>query len=130
LDFPNSYFLNGFAPYLGLKTQTSFSVFSSLITDNGTSNPLFMPSRFQLFNDQNEVVYIEQTNIKKFSSKDVWNKDKPYNYILFEFITIINKIETRYVEFQVENTPHYIEKKNGVVLKSTLDLKENALIRK
>lgn len=35
--------LNGFSPYLGLKTEMSFSMFSNLRTEAGVSNHLFFP---------------------------------------------------------------------------------------
>lgn len=36
--------VNGFSPYLGLKTEMSFSMFSNLRTEGGLSNHLFMPA--------------------------------------------------------------------------------------
>lgn len=51
-------FLNGFSPYLGLKTENSFSMFSNLRTEGGTSNHYIMPSTLQIFNYQKDVVEI------------------------------------------------------------------------
>ncbi len=128
--FPLLVFINGFAPYLGLKTQTSFSMFSNLITENGRTNHFFIPSDFQIFNYQKELVYIEYTNIKNISSPDAWNKDRKYNLLLFEFIRKINSVDSGYVKFNVNDKSHYIEKKNGEVVKSTIELHQNRLLKK
>lgn len=58
-------FLNGFSPYLGLKTDNSFSMFSNLRTEGGESNHYLIPSGMQLFNYQKDVVEI-------LSSSDPW----------------------------------------------------------
>ncbi len=44
--------LNGASPYLGLKTGTSFSMFSNLRTINGLSNHLFVGAGAQVFDYQ------------------------------------------------------------------------------
>lgn len=55
-------FLNGFGPYLGLRTQTSFSMFSNLHTENGVSNHLIVPSGIQITNWQRDLVEIIDSN--------------------------------------------------------------------
>jgi hypothetical protein len=54
--------LNGFGPYFGLKTQTSFSMFSNLHTENGESNHLIMPSGLQFTKWQYDLVDIVDSN--------------------------------------------------------------------
>jgi hypothetical protein len=49
--------LNGASPYLGLKTETSFSMFSNLRTEAGEENHLFLP-RLDWFELQDDVVEI------------------------------------------------------------------------
>lgn len=46
--FPALLFLNGFSPYLGLKTHTSLAMFSNLRTERGISNHLFLPSSIRV----------------------------------------------------------------------------------
>lgn len=53
---------NGFGPYLGLRTQTSFTMFSNLHTENGMSNHLIVPSGIQITNWQYDVVEIIDSN--------------------------------------------------------------------
>lgn len=50
--------INGLGPYFGLKTQTSFSMFSNLQTENGVTNHLIMPSGIQLTHWQYDFVEI------------------------------------------------------------------------
>ena len=60
--FPLLLILNGFGPYLGLRTQTSFSMFSNIQTENGASNHLIVPSGIQITNWQYDLVEIIDTN--------------------------------------------------------------------
>ena len=128
--FPLLVVLNGFAPYLGLKTQTSFSMFSNLITENGKTNHFFIPSELQIFDYQREIVIIKDTNMKNLSSSDTWNQDKAYNFLLFEFIKKVETIDEGYVSFEVNDKPYYIEKKNGKVTTSSIKLNQNKISRK
>jgi hypothetical protein len=50
--------LNGFNPYLGLRTQLSFSMFSNLRTEGGLSNHWFMPRLISLGHYQEDLVEI------------------------------------------------------------------------
>ena len=52
---------NGASPYLGLKTETSFSMFSNLRTEAGEENHLFLP-RLDWFDFQDEVIEIGAAN--------------------------------------------------------------------
>lgn len=58
LIFPALVLLNGFSPYLGLKTETSFSMFSNLRTEAGVSNHLFIPTSFRVATFQDDLVVI------------------------------------------------------------------------
>lgn len=49
-------FFNGISPYLGLKTESSFSMFSNLRTEAGISNHYLMPASLQIFDFQKEYV--------------------------------------------------------------------------
>lgn len=54
--------LNGLCPYLGLKTESSFGMFSNLQTENGRTNHLFMPA-WQPFGYQREVVQVTDSSL-------------------------------------------------------------------
>jgi hypothetical protein len=53
--------LNGLAPYLGLKTDTAFSMFSNLSTEGGRTNHLFMPVIY-FAGYQNDLVRIVESS--------------------------------------------------------------------
>ena len=69
--FPLLLMFNGFGPYVGLKTQTSFSMFSNLHTENGMSNHLIVPAGIQLTNWQYDLVeIIDSSDPNLNSSRD------------------------------------------------------------
>lgn len=57
-------FFNGTTPYLGLKTQTSFSMFSNLRVEGDISNHLLIPTSTQLTNLEKDLVDVTDTNLK------------------------------------------------------------------
>ena len=54
--------LNGLSPYLGLKTESTFTMFSNLRTEDGYWNHLFLPDAIRVFGYQNEPVSISGSN--------------------------------------------------------------------
>jgi len=54
--------LNGLSPYLGLKTETSFSMFSNLRTEGKQPNHLFMPGWLKLTSLQDDLVEVTASN--------------------------------------------------------------------
>ncbi len=50
--------VNGLCPYIGLKTQTSFAMFSNLRTEQGRFNHLFLPASMQVFQYQKELIHV------------------------------------------------------------------------
>lgn len=49
---------NGLNPYFGLKTESSFSMFSNLRTEGGQTNHLFIPTETQVFDYQKDLVEV------------------------------------------------------------------------
>lgn len=58
LIIPVVVFINGTLPYLGLKTENSYAMFSNLRTEGGKSNHFIVPASAQIFGYQKEVVQI------------------------------------------------------------------------
>ena len=54
--------LNGCSPYLGLKTETAFAMYSNLRTEGGKSNHLLVPARAQLFGFQRDLIEIKDSS--------------------------------------------------------------------
>jgi hypothetical protein len=78
LAFPALVLLNGFSPYLGLKTETSFSMFSNLRTEAGVSNHLFLPRSFRIAGYQDDLVEIVESSERSFSRFAEEGKVLPY----------------------------------------------------
>lgn len=60
---------NGLCPFLGLKTQTSFAMFSNLRTEQGRFNHLFLPASMQVFDYQKEVIVVTKAP-RSFTGND------------------------------------------------------------
>jgi hypothetical protein len=58
LLFPILVLINGFSPYLGLKTESSFAMFSNLRTEGNISNHYLVPATTQVFDFQKDLVEI------------------------------------------------------------------------
>ncbi|TXK50491.1 hypothetical protein FVR03_04730 [Pontibacter qinzhouensis] len=63
--FPALVLFNGLNPYLGFKTQTSFSMFSNLRTEGGYSNHLFIPGSLQFTNLQHDLVDVVESDLEE-----------------------------------------------------------------
>jgi hypothetical protein len=55
-------FLNGLSPYLGLKTETAWAMFSNLRTEGGVSNHLLVPASVQVFDYQRDLVQVTRSS--------------------------------------------------------------------
>jgi hypothetical protein len=72
---PALFVVNGLSPYLGLKTETSFSMYSNLRTEGNESNHLFIPAGSQLFGFQDELVEITASSAPHPSPLQDWADD-------------------------------------------------------
>lgn len=85
LLFPVAVFLNGMSPYLGLKTETSFAMFSNLRTEGGVTNHFFIPISAQVFNFQKDMVEVVSSSDPGLQKLAAENKLLPFfkfkNYV-------------------------------------------------
>lgn len=93
--FPVIVFLNGLSPYLGLKTENSFSMFSNLRTEGGVTNHYLIPASFQIFDYQREYVEILASSDPFLQSA----ADEKKLMVLFHFNDYIHSKKPRYVEY-------------------------------
>ena len=82
-------FLNGASQYLGLKTKTSFTMYSNLRTEGSEWNHLFVPEWIRLADFQNDLVEIIQTDEPRLERYILERK----SLVFFEFQRLINQIE-------------------------------------
>ena len=67
-------FLNGATPYLGLKTETSYAMFSNLRTEAGRTNHLLVPAGHQPFGFQTDTVEVLDSSdrtLREIAGKDM-----------------------------------------------------------
>jgi len=108
--FPGLVALNGFSPYLGLKTETSFSMFSNLRTEGGQNNHLFMPDFTQTTGWQDNLVKVRDSDLREF---DKYTKNGQL-ITLFEFQRITStKKRDFFVDYELNGQPARLEVKAG-----------------
>jgi len=100
--------ITGVSPYIGLKTQGTFSMFSNLRTE-GSSNHLFL-KRIDVFPYQSDVVSISGTSHPGLAQ---WAARKsPMTY--FEFRQVASSIEGDFrIDFVRGGQPHSIQKRDA-----------------
>ena len=88
-------FLNGTMPYLGLKTENSYAMFSNLKTEGRDTNHFIVPASAQIFDYQEQVVEI-------ISSTDPYLQelaDQGLGFVLFEFRNYVNDRRPEKIEY-------------------------------
>lgn len=68
LPVPLLILLNGACPYLGLKTENSFAMFSNLRTEGGISNHPLFPAHTQPFGFQRDMVTVTESSDRYLQS--------------------------------------------------------------
>jgi hypothetical protein len=80
---------NGLNPYLGLKTEYSFAMFSNLRTEASNTNHLILGEEFKLFDFQDDLVYIHDSNLWELERKA--KENIPITYFTFRAILLKNR---------------------------------------
>lgn len=107
--FPLLVLLNGAAPYVGLKTETSFSMFSNLRTEDGVTNHLFIPTSWQLMDYQDDLVRITSSDLPELHELAV----DGYLLTRFEFERILHEHDNFSVSCQCYGSRLDITKEDG-----------------
>lgn len=95
LMVPVLVFVNGTLPYLGLKTENSYAMFSNLRTEGGKTNHFIIPATMQVFDYQKEVVEIVSSTdpyLQQLARQDL-------ALVLFEFKSYVNERRPERVEY-------------------------------
>lgn len=91
LLFPLLVFLNGLCPYLGLKTESSFAMFSNLRTEGGISNHFIVPAEVQIFDFQKDLVEVRSSSHPIFQK--MANNGQVIPYFQFKELVITHRPE-------------------------------------
>src|SRR5262249_33196526 len=101
--------LNGLSPYLGLKTETSFSMFSNLRTEGKQPNHLFMPGWLKLTSLQDDLVEVTASNNQVLQDYAKSQLLLPY----FEFRRVCSEISGDFwVDYRRNDIPIHFERAN------------------
>jgi hypothetical protein len=106
---PGLVLLNGLNPYLGLRTQLSFSMFSNLRTEGGISNHLFMPRLLSLGDYQEDLVEILTTDDPELADFSQQQLLLPY----FEFRRLVGGLDDVSVTYLRGGERHTFECASG-----------------
>jgi hypothetical protein len=102
LIWPVMVFVCGFAPYLGLKTENSFAMFSNLRTEGGISNHYLMPASMQLFDFQKDLVQVISSTHPELQQL----ADEEKLQVLFEFKRRMARKRPERVEYLLNGERH------------------------
>jgi hypothetical protein len=91
-------FLNGICPYIGLKTENSFAMFSNLRTEGGESNHFLVPVSAQIFDFQRHAVIIHASTDPGLQK----NADEHKVMVAFAFRRYINDRKPEYVAYSID----------------------------
>ena len=120
-------FCNGCSQYLGLKTETCFTMYSNLRTEGGVNNHLFMPA-LRIAGFQDDLVEILETDNRDLLE----NYLQKENYITaFEFHRLISSADEEFfVEFRHEGKVQRIDLVNSKTDSHPFLEKQNLFMRK
>lgn len=106
LMVPILVFVNGTFPYLGLKTENSYAMFSNLRTEGGVTNHFVIPASVQIFGYQKEVVEIISSTdpyLQQLARQDL-------ALVLFEFRGYVNEHRPERVEYLFNGEKKIVER--------------------
>ena len=116
-------FLNGMCPYLGLKTQSSFSMYSNLQTEGDRWNHLFMPQALRVFGYQDKVVHIRRSSDPRLQ-KDAREKT---GWVPFEFRRYLGSRPEVSVVYQIDGVVREVTRTGD---DAELSTRPNLILRK
>jgi hypothetical protein len=101
LIIPVLLFANGVLPYLGLKTETSFAMYSNLRTEGGYSNHWLLPASLQIWDYQRDLVKIHRISVPRVQRL----VNRGYQWTFYEFRWLMQEYPNASVVYE----------RNGVV---------------
>ncbi|NTS39505.1 hypothetical protein HRG84_01190 [Flavisolibacter sp. BT320] len=116
-------FLNGLSPYLGLKTENSYAMFSNLRTEGGISNHYIMPASLQIFDFQKDLIEIVSSTDPVLAK--IANENKLMVYFSFKEIVAIRRPQR--VEYLLNGQPKLFDLQTAIETNDPL-LKKNSLL--
>jgi hypothetical protein len=109
LLIPVFVFLNGLSPYLGLKTEYSFAMFSNLRTEGGVTNHYIVPVSTQIFDFQKDLVEVVASSdpyLQKMAKSDQL-------YVYHYFKNVVQNRKPASVEYIRNGKPYIFSKEEA-----------------
>jgi hypothetical protein len=123
---PVMVFLNGLSPYIGLKTENSFAMFSNLRTEGNISNHYIIPASVQIFDFQKDMVEIISSSDRYLQA----NADNGKLMVYFDFKNYVAHVKPEKIEYirngqrhtfsLKEASPHHALLTKNIVLEKLL----------
>jgi len=104
LIIPALVFINGTMPYVGLKTENSYAMFSNLRTEGGKTNHYIVPVTAQIFDYQKDVVQITSTTDPFLQQLAAERK----GMVLFEFRNYVHEQKPARVDYLLNGEHHVV----------------------
>ena len=98
--------LVGFSPYLGLRTEASYAMFSNLQTEGDQWNHLFMPRRMRIFDFQNDLVTVVASSDPHLQAV----ADRGERSVYFEFQRYTSERPDISVTYRHRSVERFVEK--------------------
>jgi hypothetical protein len=120
---PALIFVNAVSPYIGLKTQNSFTMYSNLQTENGRWNHALLPPELRVFSLQDDRVRIIDSDdpwLSAYAGSDselVWFKFREYTADRPELRVTYERGGERRVVERAGDDPQLGRPQNGVLAK-------------
>lgn len=118
LVLPVIFFVNGFAPYIGLKTQATFSMFSNLHTEGGKTNHIFFNKPPYLFNYQSEIVHVLEAPpefVRRSQAQARRRPDGRFTLVGFDFWDYLHRYPSTFVTYVDRTGIHKLERAEAVL---------------
>jgi hypothetical protein len=117
---PVIFVINGFAPYIGLKTEATISMFSNLHTEGGQTNHIFFDRPPYLFDYQSKIVRILDASPEFIDWVNNHAQREPYAdgqiYLVeFDFWDYLHKNPSTSVTYEDESGIHRLERAEDVL---------------
>jgi hypothetical protein len=95
-------FANGFSPYLGLKTENSWAMFSNLQTEGDRWNHLFAPRAMRIFPFQDDLVRVMESSDPYLA----YNPRRPVQLVPFELRRYLKDHPDVEIRYRIDGSVH------------------------
>jgi hypothetical protein len=104
LIIPAVLVVNGLLPYVGLKTETSFAMYSNLHTEGGRTNHWLMSPKLQVWDFQRDLVRVRRTSVNQIQRL----ANRGYSWTYYEFKWMMQEHPDASVTYEHNGAVHRV----------------------